>query len=206
MQWKDLFFTLNFSCLGSQNKEKEKLRQGKHPINKNWERMNRDACCSLWAHHQTAFSVFPVLYSILVRVMWFFTLLNVRGISTVTAHIQARICRSVRLPLKQKLLEERQSPPTLTESVSYTQRHHSSYVKYTICVTLKPCVFKHSAFLIGVFYLCGFKWENVRVEKIKNWSQFVSRCKACWSPKTNRSRLKWEPVKKSSVDKVMGGI
>lgn len=45
----------------------------------------------LWAHLQTAFSVFPVLYSILVRVMWFFTLLNVRGISTVSAHIQARI-------------------------------------------------------------------------------------------------------------------
>lgn len=46
-----------------------------------------DAGSSLWAHLKTAFSVFPALYSILVRVMWFFTLLNVRGISTVAAHI-----------------------------------------------------------------------------------------------------------------------
>lgn len=97
---------------------KEKLQQGKHPINKNWEKTYRDACCSLWAHQQTAFSAFPVLYSILVRVMWFFTLLNVRGISTVAAHIQARIWRSVQPLLKQKLLEERQSTPTLTKSIS----------------------------------------------------------------------------------------
>lgn len=44
---------------------------------------------------KTTFSVIRVLYSILIRLMWFFTLLYVRGISTVAAHIYARLCWSL---------------------------------------------------------------------------------------------------------------